>query len=155
MKRIVVALALLSLTGCAQMVELDQKIARSMNPHPVVYAQDVGKARQGLTAEPGGLLAYYHTSDRKPTQDEIEYARKANASFDEMVQEDKARVRQEIKIDPRVQARTNCDIVFEALKAEAVKRLVAGDYTLYDNLAQKGDKLYNECYDEQLAKAQK
>ncbi|WJZ27926.1 hypothetical protein NCTGTJJY_CDS0047 [Serratia phage 92A1] len=154
MKRIAVALALISMTGCAQMVELDQRIARSINPDtPVVSAQSVGKARQGLTAEAGGNLAYYHTYDRKPTKEELQYAQKSKADFNAMVKADKERVPEKAKVDPRATARTICDLVFESLKLEAYKRLERGDDSLYEALVQKGDRLYNECFDEQLQKA--
>ena len=154
MKRIIVALSLLSLTGCAQVLELDHKIATAMNPGvKVVQAETVGKPRQGLKVEAGGNVAYYHTYDRKPTTEELQYAQATNAEFDAMVKNDQERVREEIKVDPRVTARTICDLIFVELKAKALRDLELGDYRMVDALDKKGQQVYNECYDEQLEKA--
>ncbi|QPI13801.1 hypothetical protein MYO4S_00045 [Serratia phage 4S] len=150
MKRLLIAILALNLSGCAAMVELDQKIARTINPNPTELV--VPRSQVGLQAEAGARLAYYSTYSRKPSKAELQYAREQNAEFAQMVREDKQRVREESEVDPRSKAIAVCDIIMIQLSQQALAQFEAGQPDMYVKLQEKRSTIYSDCVNQHIKK---
>lgn len=150
MKRLIIAVLALNLSGCAAMVELDQKIARTINPNP--SERVIPRDQMGLQAEAGARLAYYTKYDRKPTKAELQYAREQNAEFAQMVREDQQKVREESEVDPKSKAIAVCDIVMIQLTQQAIVEFEAGKPDMYTTLQAKRSIIYSDCVKQHIIK---